>query len=774
VRTECSRWSGRAKAVVLAAAALVAVVSVTAPPDALAAAPEARQASPSAAPAKQATPVAPEGRRAFVLEDLYRVRAAGAPALSPDGRLVAYTVTVDDFQHAQRTVEVWRTETKGGTPRRIAFAEGKRSASPAFSPDGRTLVFVSDRAGDPQLYAMPVDGGEPEVKTKVPGGISGPLAFTPDGRSVVFAADVDPACGAERSCNEKQQEAREKGKLKAHVADTLLYRHWTSWKDGQRTHLLAVSLEDGAVRDLTPGDFDSPTFGDDRGFDVSPDGKEIAFASNRGPDPARSTNSDVWTLALGGSADELRAPRNLTAGNPAWDGTPRYSPDGRWLAWRTQKVPGYEADRFRLAVLDRRTGEQRVITEAFDNWVRDFAWAPDSQRILFLADVAGRTPLHELDLASERVRVVSAVGAVDAFEVAPDASFAVVARRRVSEPSELYRIDLAAVAAKGTRSARDLAPGENTGARITSHNEALLREVDLRPAEEMTVKGADGAPVQVWIVKPHGFDPAKKYPLILNVHGGPQMQWTDSFRGDWQVYPGAGYVVAFPNPHGSTGFGQEYTRAISGGWDGKVMEDLSKVTDALAALPYVDAQRMGAMGWSWGGYAMMWLEGHETRFKALAAMMGVYDLRAMYSSTEELWFPEFDLGGKPWERAEAYRATSPSSYVESFRTPCLVLTGMNDFRVPYTQSLEFFTDLQLGGVPSRLVVFEKAGHWPSWYEMGLYYAAHLDWFHRWLGGSPSPWDPVAVAARSGFSRPEPAAAAVPPPVATAPPPAPKP
>jgi dipeptidyl aminopeptidase/acylaminoacyl peptidase len=256
--------------------------------------------------------------------------------------------------------------------------------------------------------------------------------------------------------------------------------------------------------------------------------------------------------------------------------------------------------------------------------------------------------------------------------------------------------------------------------------------------------------VQVFIVKPHGFDPSRKYPLILNVHGGPESQWADSFRGDWQVYPGAGYVVAFPNPHGSTGFGQEYTEAISGDYSGAVMEDIAKVTEALSRLDYVDASRMGAMGWSWGGYAMMWLEGHPNPFKALAAMMGLYDLRAMHSATEELWFPAWDFKGTPWENPATYKRDSPSEFVKSFKTPCLVITGEKDFRVPYTQSLEFFTDLQKMKVPSRLIVFEKAGHWPSWNEMALYYDAHLDWFHRYLGGGDAPWNPVDLAGGTVF------------------------
>jgi dipeptidyl aminopeptidase/acylaminoacyl peptidase len=277
----------------------------------------------------------------------------------------------------------------------------------------------------------------------------------------------------------------------------------------------------------------------------------------------------------------------------------------------------------------------------------------------------------------------------------------------------------------------------------------LMNEVDIRPAESMWVTGAMGAKVQVFIVKPHDFDPSKKYPLILNVHGGPQQMWADAFRGDWQVYPGAGYVVAFPNPHGSTGYGQDYTAEISGDWGGAPYEDVMKVTDALEKLPYVDANRIGAMGWSYGGYMMMWLEGHTTRFKCIASMMGVYDLRAMYSATEELWFPEWDLKGMPWS-SDLYAKWSPSNSVKSFKTPCLVISGERDYRVPYTQSLEFFTDLQKMNVPSRLIIYSEAGHWPSWYEMALYYTAHLDWFHKYLGGGAPPWSTEAFLRNAVF------------------------
>jgi dipeptidyl aminopeptidase/acylaminoacyl peptidase len=272
--------------------------------------------------------------------------------------------------------------------------------------------------------------------------------------------------------------------------------------------------------------------------------------------------------------------------------------------------------------------------------------------------------------------------------------------------------------------------------------------VEFRAAEEMWISSPTGRAIHTFIIKPHGFEPSKKYPLILNVHGGPQSQWADAFRGDWQMYPG--YVLAIPNPHGSTGYGQEFTLGISKDWGGKVYDDLMAVTDSLSRLPWVDEERMGAMGWSYGGYMMMWMEGHTNRFKALVSMMGVYDLKAKHGATEELWFPEYDLGGTPWE-SDLYEKWSPNRFVPAFKTPCLVITGEKDFRVPYTQSLEFFTDLQRMRVPSRLIVFKDDGHWPSHVKsMPLYYNAHLDWFHRYLGGPPAPYEMVKLLRNQVF------------------------
>jgi dipeptidyl aminopeptidase/acylaminoacyl peptidase len=677
-----------------------------------------------------ALPAAAAEKRAFQLTDLYRLKAVADPAVSTDGRWIAYSVQTLDLTSQKSRTNLWRVDADGAHARALTSSDAA-DTSPVFSPDGKTLAFLSTReGGDPQIWLLPLEGGEARKLTSVPGGVDGPI-FSPDGAKLAFAADVFPECGAEGACNKRIDDAASKTKLKAHLADGLLYRHWNAWKDGKRTHVLVLDVASGKIVDTTPGDFDAPVFstGGPPNYAFSPDGNELAFVSNHDTDPESSTNADVYVVDLRASEESWRSPRDLTKPNAAWDGQPRYSPDGRLLAYRRQATPRFESDRFRLALLDRKSGQATSLSEELDAWVEDVAFTRDGKRLFFQTEEKGRTLVYELDLASRKRRVVTATGTLNSWVLAPDASFLVAARRRIGSPAELWKIPV----------------GGGPEVRLTHHNEDVENEVDVRPAEELHVKGADGKDIQVWVVKPHGFDPAKKYPLILNIHGGPQQAFTDAFRGDYQVYPGAGYVVAFANPHGSTGFGQDFTAAISGDYTGKVMEDLRAVTRHLASLSYVDKDRMGAMGWSWGGYAIMWLEGHnDLGFKCLASMMGLYDMRAFYSATEELWYPAWDMKGAPWDEAAYYKSASPSEYVKDFKTPCLVVTGEKDFRVPYTQSLEFFTDLKKRNVPSRLVVFEKAGHWPAWYEMALYYDAHLDWFHTYLGGAPAPWDPVQM------------------------------
>ncbi len=661
-------------------------------------------------------------KRAFTIADHYEVAGVSDPQISPDGTQVAYVVTETALAEAQRWSSLWLVPSAGGTPRQLTRGR-HHDSSPRWSPDGSALLFVSDRSGGTsQLFLLPMAGGDARQLTTFATGVSGPV-WSPDGRFVAFSSEVYPECGADSECNRSIRDRWQDGPLKAHMADSLLYRHWTEWRDGRYSHVLLAKVADGSVTDLTPGAFDTPTFslGGDTGYAFAPDSRSIVVVSNHDDHPAESTNADLWLVPLSAEGMPGEA-ANLTASNRAWDGDPVFSPDGHTIAYRTQRAPGYESDLFRAAVYDRRTGTSRVLTESFRNWITDVGWTPDGSALVVQAEVSGRTPLYTVALDDGTMRPLLEDASIDAWDLAADGTL-VYARRSIAEPAEVY-----AVQVDGTVSRR-----------LTHHNDALLAEVDFRPAEEIWVEGEDGHRIQVFVVTPHGFDPTQEYPLVLNVHGGPQSQWADAYRGDWQVYPGAGYVLAFANPTGSTGFGQDVTDAIAHDWGGRVFRDIMRVTDALAAYPWVDETRMGAMGWSYGGYMMMWLEGHTTRFKTLAAMMGLYDLRSFYGATEELWFPEHDLG-VPWESPD-YASWSPSEAVESFSTPCLVITGERDFRVPYTQSLQFFTALQKRRVESRLVVFSNAGHWPSWYEMAFYYDLHLDWFHRTLGGSPAPWDP---------------------------------
>jgi dipeptidyl aminopeptidase/acylaminoacyl peptidase len=666
-------------------------------------------------------------KRAFAIEDLYRVKNISDLHVSPDGKTVIFAVTTSDLARAKRNTHIWGMDLNGQNLRQLTTGEKSESA-PVFSPDGKQILFISSKDGSANFYLLPFSAarssGAWRKLTNISTGVSDPL-WSPDGKWIAFSSDVYPECNGDDACDKRVADRWEAGPLKAHMSDELLYRHWTSWKDGTRTHTFIANAATGETRDVTPGNYDAPPFqlGGPLQYDFSPDSKEFVYVSNHDPVPAVSTNNDVWLISL--ERDKDPQPRNITATNLAYDGSPKYSPDGKYIAYRTQQEPGHESDLFRLALYDRATRQITVLIEKFRDWVDEFKWSADSQSIYFLGPVEGQNPVFRLDLNSQAITQVLADKTIDASEFDPSERHLVYIKRSVGEPSEIYSAEI--VNGKAARPAK-----------LSHFNDALMNEVDIRPAETMWVTGADGVRVQVFIVKPHNFDPSRKYPLILNVHGGPQSNWADAFRGDWQVYPGAGYIVAFPNPHGSTGFGQDYTAEISGDFGGKVYEDLMKVTDALEKLPYVDRTRMGAMGWSYGGYMMMWFEGHTDRFKAIASMMGMYDLRSFHGATEELWFPEWDLKGKPWDSSQ-YDKFSPSDFVKNFKTPTLVISGERDYRVPYTQSLHFFTDLQEMKVPSRLIIYSNAGHWPSWYEMALYYTAHVEWFNKYLGGDPPPW-----------------------------------
>lgn len=663
-------------------------------------------------------------KRAFEIEDLYKLKYISDISLSNQDDKIIYTLTSHNLAEGKSNSDIYYLNLKDRSIKQLTYFKGADIQS-RFSPDGKNVFFISTRSGSPQIYRLSLEGGEPEQLTNISTGVSD-LVISPSGKYIAFTTKVFPECGEDDDCNNKINKRVEEGPIKAILADELLFRHWDEYSEGRRPHIFILNTETRKIRDITPGDFESPIFslGGMINYDFSPDERELCFASNRDKSStisqAITTNSDLWTVNL-----ESLETQNITINNLAWDGSPRYSPDGRFIAYRRQSKPGYEADLFQLALYDRVNKTSKIISGSFDNWINDFEWSTDSKSIYFTADEKGGTPIFKIDINRNKIEKILEANAIDNFTVSKDEKKIYLIRRSTGEPPALYEYEIKT----------------KILTRLTFDNKKLEDEIDIRPAESYWATSKDGTRIHYFLVKPHNFDSNKKYPLILNVHGGPQSQWMDAFRGDWQVYPGKGYIVVFPNPRGSTGYGQKFTEEISKDWGGKVFEDLMSVINEVEMLPFVDKERIGAMGWSYGGYMMNWFQAITDRFKCLVSMMGVYDLRSMYSTTEELWFPEWDLGGTPWDAKELYDKFSPSNYVKNFKIPTLIIAGVKDYRVSYNQSLMYFTDLQRLGIPSRLIIFKNDGHWPSFVKsMPLYYNAHLEWFHKFLGGEPAPWD----------------------------------
>ena len=492
--------------------------------------------------------------------------------------------------------------------------------------------------------------------------------------------------------------------MRARIYDALLYRHWTSWSEGKRLHLFVVPSAGGAARDLLPGanyDVPPPQREGPHPIAFAPDNRTICFTAVTDRVEATSTNGDLFEVE-----QRLRQPgampKRLTTG-PGFDGAPAYSPDGRTILYRSQARPGYESDKWRLMLLDRASGRQTSLTDAFDRSVEDPRWSNDGKSIYFNAEDQGEMPVFMMDVAGNRRACPRAItaGMFDAeFDIAADAL--VVARSTMSSPTELYQVNRTS----------------GTATPLTRHNATRLSALDLPKSETFTFAGAGGTRVHGMLVRPPSFDPGRKYPVVMLLHGGPQTQWGDtwSYRWNSEMFASPGYVVVMINRRGSTGAGQQFVDDITGDWGGKPLEDLMKGLDfVLQKYPFTDSQRVAAAGASYGGYMIDWLASQSKgRFRALVSHAGVYDLASMYGSTEELWFPEHDFGGTPWTNPKAYQQMSPSSYAADFgkyKTPTLVICGEQDYRVPYTQSLEFYTALQRQDVPSKLIVFPDEGHW---------------------------------------------------------------
>lgn len=658
-------------------------------------------------------------KKAFSLDDLYKIKSVRDAQISPNGKQIAFTVTKYNLTLGKSNSDIYLMDQDGKNV--IQLTNNKASDyHPRWHKDGKHLLFISTREDGAQAWIIRSDGGEAGQLTDFKMGVAN-AEWLGQGFKLVFSSRIFPDLGADNIANEQRKKALADGPLQAHMADELLYRHWTYWMDGKREHILEYDPENDSYRNLSLGDFDYPSF--QGSFSVSPDGAKIVVESNHDKNEYETTNKDLFSIDV-----KTLKSTNLTKQNKAFDGQPEFSPNGRYLAYVRQVKPKFESDRSRLMLFDYVTNKSKTLTEKFDFSVSAPRWSHDSKTIYFRVQQEGKLPLYKLDILSGKMQKVIQFATVDDYNVAPDGKWLAFTHRAIDAPREIF---------KTTTQALDK---NKKYLQLTNYNKKIVDEVDMRPAEEVWIDSPARQKVHAFLIKPHNFDPNKKYPAIINVHGGPQGQWSDGFRGDWQMYPGSGYVLIFPNPHGSTGYGQAYTDEISGDYGGKVFQDVMAVTDYLAKLPYVDAERLGAMGWSYGGYMMNWLQGHTTRFKAIVSMMGLYNLKSFYGATEELWFPQWDLGGMPWNSAQ-YNKWSPDQYVKNFKTPTLIITGERDYRVPYTQSLEYFTALRKKNIDARLIVFKNDGHWPNGIKsMPFYYNAHLDWFHKYLGGAPAPYN----------------------------------
>ena len=564
-----------------------------------------------------------------------------------------------------------------------------------------------------------MDGGEAQQFTHLSTGAD-IVKWSPDGKTIAFTSSVYPDC-KDDACNSSRDAEKEKNKVKAHVAENLLYRHWTHWNEGKRGHLFVVGLEPGATpRDLTQGaNYDVPP--DERGgpddLNFSPDGKEICFTAVTDRVEAISTNGDLFTVSVSGGK-----PKRITS-QPGFDGNPVYSPDGKYIAYHAQLTAGYEADRWRVMLYDRSSGKIDNLSEGFDRSAAGLVWSADSKSIIFTAENETLQPIYSLTLgaAGQPAKVVA-----DSFNtslsLSKDSKTLAFERISLTMPAEIFA-----------------ASSDGSNVRQLSHQNAeFLSTLEMNAPETFWFEGAGGTKVQAMLIRPPQFDATKKYPLLVLLHGGPQTMWSNawSYRWNAEVFSGAGYVTLMINRRGSTGYGQKFTDEITNDWGGKAYIDVMNGVDySVKKYPFIDGNRMAAAGGSYGGYMANWIATHTGRFKAIISHAGIYDKVAMYA-TEELWFEDHDMQGEPWTAPDNYRKWSPSTYAAElgkFKTPTLIVAGERDYRVPYTQSLEFFSALQRQGVPSKLVVFPDEGHWvlkPQ--NSQFWYKTFFDWLSTYV------------------------------------------
>jgi dipeptidyl aminopeptidase/acylaminoacyl peptidase len=708
----------------------------------------------------------------MTFEDMMQMKRLGDTAVSADGKWLAYSVTTVNLDKNTKTAELWLQaiagpNSKSQAPMKLAMAQ-PRDGGAQFAPDGKHILFLSGRSGSEQVWLADFDGSTGATSNaKKLTNISteaGDAIWSPDGRSAVFTSAVYPDCPAITTvdaatgdkCNADRDAAQAASKVKAQIFTHLLYRHWDHFTGDKRTHLFLATVETGALRDLTPNDpHDVPPFsleGGGCGCAFAPDSKELAFTENLDAEPAISTNTDIFTLDLTSTMTNPAARPVKVSTALGGDFNPAYSPDGKYLAWRSQARAGYESDKFRLVVYDRSAKTVKDLLPKFENWVDEFAWAPNSKKIYFTSGVGGESPLFASALDGN-VQTINGYGSFSDLHPSPDNATVIASRNTVQMPSEVI-IVTEPVTSSGPKTAFKIPGMEGITAvvesetvssanQLTSLNTELWLQLDESKLESFWFTAADKTKLQGFLIRPPAFDPAKKYPVKFLIHGGPQGAWGDdwSYRWNPELFAANGYVVIMINMRGSTGYGQTIVDGVNGDWGGKPFTDLMEGLDyAEQHYPFIDKNRECALGASYGGYMANWVEGHTSRFKCIVSHDGMFNPESAYGETEELWFNEWEFKGKPWDyygkpdAENPYRKWSPMLSARNFHTPILVVHGQLDYRLDVSEGYQMFTTLQRLKVPSKMLYFPDEGHWvlkPQ--NARLWYKTVNDWVDEWTG-----------------------------------------
>ncbi|HKR31276.1 MAG TPA: S9 family peptidase [Terriglobales bacterium] len=672
-----------------------------------------------AQPATQASPSSQ--KHPFTFEDMMALKRIGDPQVSPDGRWVIFSAVHVNLEENTRRPHLWIVPAAGGESRQLTAGQAGENRG-RFSPDGKSILYTSAAVGGSQIWVSAFDSqsgtltGEARQLTSLSTEADGAL-WAPDGKNILFVSEVYPEC-KDDACNRSRDEAMARSPVKAKIFTRLFYRHWSSYTRSKRSHLFVAPAAGGTPVDITPGDHDVPPFslGGQDLYAISPDGQEVAFTSNIDEVEATSTNNEVFVVPITGGA-----PKKISS-SPGSDSTPLYSPDGRDIAYRSQARAGYESDRFRLFLYDRKSGTTNDLTRNFDRWVDAFAWAPDSSAIYFVSEDHGTAPLWRVVVnGGEPQKIVAAFN--DEPTISPDGHTIFFSRMSIAAPNEIYK---AAIPISGI----------SEGQQLSHVNDGVLSTVEMAPLESFEFTGANKTKVQGFLLKPPGFNAANQYPVKFLIHGGPQGAWGDdwSYRWNPELFAANGYVVVMINPRGSTGYGQKFIDEINGDWGGKPYVDLMRGLDYVEkSYPFIDKDRECALGASYGGYMIDWLLGHTNRFKCLVSHDGMFNDVSAFGTTEELWFNMWEFKGTPWTNPTTYKKWSPNLSAPKFKTPTLVVHGQLDYRLDVSEGFQLFTTLQLLKVPSKMLYFPDEGHWVLKPENSrLWYKTVNDWVDQWI------------------------------------------